>query len=65
MGGIYRIKTRLIFDGYFDVRAETREEAIDYIGKTPICSLDINGRMIGSKITDCSFPIYPEKEIIG
>jgi len=60
----FRIKTQFIFTGYFDIKAESKAQAIEYIGKH--CGLVIGGDIhstLPSEDIDWEFDVHPIKKI--
>lgn len=63
---IYKVKTRFIFEGIFEIYANTKEEAKENVFKH--CGLVIGGDLHSSlpdeEIT-WDFPVHPKKKIIS
>ena len=62
----FQVKTKFIFEGIFEVKAQNREQAREFIEKH--CGLVIGGN-IHSTLPDedinWEFSVHPEKEIKG
>jgi len=62
----FEVKTRFIFEGVFKVKAETRQQAAEYVQKH--CGLVIGGDIhstLPDDDIDWDFNVHPEKEIKG
>lgn len=62
----YLVKTRFIFEGTFEIIADSRQEAIENVEKH--CGLVIGGDIHSSlpdKNINWDFPVHPEKKIIA
>lgn len=63
----YKVKTRFVFEGEFEVNAKNKEQASEYVGKH--CGLVIGGDIHTSLpdeiIPTWDFEIHPTKQIIS
>jgi hypothetical protein len=63
----YKVKTRFIFEGDFEVNADNKEQAKEYVGKH--CGFVLGGNIHTSLpdeiISDWDFSVHGDKEIIS
>ncbi|MDL2228306.1 hypothetical protein LJC25_01995 [Bacteroidales bacterium OttesenSCG-928-K03] len=63
---IFQVKTKFIFEGIFEVKAQDKEQARAYIEKH--CGLVIGGDIhstLPNEIVEWNFSVHPKKEIKG
>ncbi len=60
----YRIEIEYTFKGYFDIVADTKEEAKKELENNCGISLgEVGTGILDKKVTDYNFPILPEEKI--
>jgi hypothetical protein len=62
----FQVKTKFVFEGIFEVKAQSKEQAREYIEKH--CGLVIGGDIhstLPDEDIDWEFSVHPEKEIKG
>lgn len=60
----FEVKTRFVFEGVFNVKADSREQAAEYVQKH--CGLVIGGDIhttLPDEVIDWDFLVHPEKQI--
>jgi len=63
----YKVKVRFIFEGDFNINADNKEQAVEYVGKH--CGLviggDIHTSLPDEVIPTWDFEVHPTKQIIS
>lgn len=62
----YSVETRFEFTGTFEVKANSKQEAIEYVEKH--CGLVIGGNIhstLPDEDIDWNFPVHPGKKIVS
>jgi len=62
----YKVRTRFIFEGDFEVQADNKQQAEEYVGKH--CGLVIGGNIHSTLPTDTidwNFNVHPTKIIVS